>query len=109
MGPGGAAAALSVKWTVSRLDTQYQWYELDGQWNWEPITRRVRVVTGTVALGSGPQVIAVPVEWGEYEVVAEDAEGGTAAASATFSAGWYVSAEAEASPDRLEVSLDKAS
>ena len=30
----------SVDWTLSRIDTTYQWYELDGNWNYEPITRR---------------------------------------------------------------------
>ena len=34
-------------WTLSRVETDFQWYEADGVWNYEPITRRSRVANGT--------------------------------------------------------------
>jgi hypothetical protein len=104
LGDGLRPVTEEVSWAVNRVETLYQWYELDGAWSWEPQTRRVRVAEGTLALAEGPGAIEVPVEWGKYEVVTEGASG--AAASATFYAGWYAPAQAEDSPDRLEVSLD---
>ena len=39
-GPRRASALGPVDWTLSRVDTTFQWYEVDGNWNYEPITRR---------------------------------------------------------------------
>ncbi|MEM1301479.1 MAG: MG2 domain-containing protein, partial [Pseudomonadota bacterium] len=43
----------SVTWTLNRVETRYQWYQLYGDWNWEPVTRRTRIATGTVVTGDG--------------------------------------------------------
>ncbi|WP_210528243.1 alpha-2-macroglobulin family protein [Rubellimicrobium arenae] len=107
LGPEMAPETMTVAWTVNKLETRYQWYSLDGDWSWEPVTRRVRVSSGQTALdGRSPATVRVPVEWGRYEIVAEQLDGDHAAASATFLAGWYAPASAEESPDRLDVSLD---
>ena len=45
---------MRVKWTLNRVETRYQWYQLYGNWNWEPVTRRTRVATGEAQLGSDP-------------------------------------------------------
>lgn len=102
LSPDLAPVAMPARWRVDRLETTYQWYEVEGSWNWEPVTRRERIAEGEVAL-DGPATIAVPVTWGAYEVTIE---GDGTAASATFSAGWYAAPGAEAAPDRLAVSLD---
>ena len=97
-----------VRWVLNRIDTDYQWYSLDGQWNWEPITTRSRVTEGVAEPGADPAEIAVPVEWGQYELVAEPASGSGGQASVTFSAGWGAVANAGSpTPDRLQVLLDK--
>ena len=97
-----------VRWTLNRVTTRYQWYQLYGNWNWEPVTRRSRIATGEATLGAAPVAISAPVDWGEYELVVERTDGTYAAASVDFYAGWYVSADAAATPDRLEMSLDRA-
>jgi uncharacterized protein YfaS (alpha-2-macroglobulin family) len=107
LSPDLQPAAMPVRWTLNRVETRYQWYQLYGDWNWEPVTRRTRIATGQVALGAGPLPLTHPVEWGEYELVVEDANGGPIAASAKFYAGWYVAADATSTPDRLDMSLDK--
>ena len=33
-------------WTLNRVHTRYQWYQLYGNWNWEPVTRRERIASG---------------------------------------------------------------
>ncbi len=105
--PESKAAAMKVKWTITRIETNYQWYQNSGSWNWEPVTSRTKVAEGTADLGAEPAKISVPVQWGEYEVLVERTDGAPAASSTSFYAGWYAPADASDSPDTLELSLDK--
>ena len=99
--------AMTLRYTVNRVETQYQWYQQNGNWMWEPVTSRNRVAEGEVALTAEASEIAVPVEWGEYEILVEATGDLQAATSTTFYAGWYASADASATPDTLELSLDQ--
>jgi uncharacterized protein YfaS (alpha-2-macroglobulin family) len=106
--PDGRAAPATVEWTVNRLETNYQWYALYGQWNYEVTTTRTRVAGGRADLSaSGPVEVSAPVDWGSYEIVIETTGADYTATSAEFYAGWYAPADASATPDTLEVSLDK--
>ncbi len=107
-GPDGTATALPVKWELNRIEINYQWYQQYGQWQWEPITTRTRVLTGEATLGAVPVGIAAPVTWGEYELLVERTDTPFAASSTRFSAGWFAAADAAQTPDTLELSLDKA-
>ena len=108
IGPDVRLMALPVKWTLNRIETQYQWYRQYGNWNWEPTTTRTRVAEGAAALGAdGPVSVAAPVQWGEYELKVESADGDFVASSVSFYAGWYAPADASETPDTLELSLDK--
>ena len=102
-----AALPMQVRWTMNRIETRYQWYQEYGDWNWEPITTRKRIATENAALGSDPLQVSAPVEWGRYELVVERLEGGYVASSSDFYAGWYAPADTSATPDTLELSLDK--
>ena len=105
--PEAKAAPMKVKWTITRIETNYQWYQNGGYWNWEPVTSRSKVAEGTADLGSEATKISAPVKWGEYEVLVERTDGTRAASSTSFYAGWYAPADATDSPDTLELSLDK--
>ena len=107
VGADGKAAAMGARWELVRVETTYQWYQSYGNWMWEPVTRRERVAEGEVALAA-PSEIAVPVKWGEYVLTVTQADGGTAVTSVPFAAGWFAAADAAATPDTLELSLDKA-
>jgi alpha-2-macroglobulin len=98
---------MTLRYTVNRVDRQYQWYQQNGNWNWEPVTSRSRVAEGEVTLATEATEIAVPVNWGEYEIVVEGAGDLRAATSTTFYAGWYAAVDASATPDTLELSLDR--
>lgn len=98
---------MRVRWTLNRVETRYRWYQLYGDWNWEPTTRRTRIATGEADLGSDPLSLHHSVDWGEYELVVERIDAGYAASSYDFYAGWYVSADASQTPDRLDLSLDR--
>ena len=104
---GETAVALPVKWTVNRVDYDYQWYQSYGNWSWEPVVSRSIVAEGTATLGTTPVEIAADVDWGSYEILVERTDGGKASTSMEFYAGWYAPADASATPDTLELSLDK--
>lgn len=100
---------LPVAWVLDRVETDYQWYQMWGRWNWEPVTTRVRVAEGEGVAGglAAPLRIAAPVGWGHYELRVEPADGAPGAASVAFDAGWYAGADVSATPDMLEIALDK--
>ena len=107
VGADGALTSLPVTWKVVRVDYDYQWYQFLGNWNWEPVVSRTPVAEGTATLGSAPVEIATKVDWGTYEILVERSDGGRSASSMEFYAGWYAPADASATPDTLELSLDK--
>jgi uncharacterized protein YfaS (alpha-2-macroglobulin family) len=98
--------SLPVKWTVNRIETRYQWYQMYGNWNWEPTTRRIRVASGSATLGQEPTQVQAATEWGEYELVVESASAPYVASAVNFYAGWYGAGEGTDTPDRLDVSLN---
>lgn len=101
-------ASRAVRWTLNRLETTYQWYALYGQWNWEATTLRHQVSSGALILDAeGPQRISAPVDWGDYELVVEAADGPYTASAVTFSAGWYAPADRSRTPDTLDLTLDQ--
>ncbi|PIE14195.1 MAG: PAN domain-containing protein [Rhodobacterales bacterium] len=105
--PSLKPAAMPVRWTINRVRTRYQWYQEYGRWNWEPITSRRKVASGSATLGQEPLEITSAVEWGQYELVVEAEDGSDIGASVSFYAGWYAPADVSTTPDTLELSLDK--
>ncbi|MGO4908302.1 alpha-2-macroglobulin family protein [Pseudorhodobacter sp. W20_MBD10_FR17] len=107
VGPDETAVPMAVKWELSRIETRYQWYQEYGNWYWEPVTSRERVADGVANLGAAPLDISGAVQWGEYELEVEQTDGGSASTTQQFYAGWYAPADVTATPDTLELSLDK--
>lgn len=105
--PDGSRISQDIEWTLNRVETRYQWYQLYGNWNWEPITRRSRVATGMARIDADPLRLSAQVDWGRYELIVETADGAYVAASEDFYAGWYAPADSSDTPDTLELSLDK--
>jgi uncharacterized protein YfaS (alpha-2-macroglobulin family) len=98
---------LPVRWTLNRIDTQYQWYQYGGAWAWEPLTRRIRTATGEMRLTPAPAPLVLPTQWGEYELVVEQTAAPYAVTSLLFSSGWYGGGDSAATPDFLAVTLDR--
>ncbi|SEQ17598.1 alpha-2-macroglobulin family protein [Thalassovita taeanensis] len=107
LGPDLKPLPMRVRWTLNRVERRYQWYQQYGNWEWEPITTRKRITSAEATLGSTPLEVAAPVEWGSYELEVERLDGGYVAAATSFYAGWYAPADASATPDTLELSLDR--
>ncbi|SON56309.1 hypothetical protein HDIA_2768 [Hartmannibacter diazotrophicus] len=102
------AEAKGLSWTLEKVDRHFQWYKVDGSWNYEPVELTKRVANGTVdASADSRPTIESAVEWGEYKLTVTDPSGQLLPASTTFDAGWYVEAKAADTPDALKVSLDK--
>ena len=108
IGADMAPMDMQARWTLNRVETRYQWYQEYGNWNWEPITTRSRIARGEARLGAEPVRVAAAVGWGRYELVVERSDGPYVASSEGFVAGWHAPADASATPDTLELSLDKS-
>lgn len=107
---GKPVATDKLEWTLTRLDTNWQWYRRDGQWTYEAVTVKRKVGNGTAAtLADGPGKISQKITWGRYRLDVASTEPSGPAASMTFSSGWYTSGDAVDSPEQLDVALDKPS
>ncbi len=107
VGPDLGPVPMKVTWTVNRIETNYQWYQYSGNWNWEPVVTRTLVKQGEVDLADTPVEVSAPVQWGQYELIVQKSDGSDTATSTSFYAGWYVPADTSSTPDTLELSLDK--
>ena len=104
--PNDASIQMPVRWTLNKVETRYQWYQLYGNWEWEPTTRRIRQDTGEMTLGATPATLTTPTQWGEYELLIERVGAPYAASSVRFYSGWYGGDGATDTPDRLDLSLN---
>ena len=110
LGPDGKQAdAKQFRWELSRLDTRWQWYHRDGQWNYETLSTARRITQGTADASDGkPARIEAKVDYGRYRLDVTTGDTGGPKTSVTFNSGWHASDNIE-SPETLEVALDKAS
>lgn len=104
---GEKIASDGINWTLSRVDTNYQWYRNGSTWQWEAITTTRDVANGTVDTPDGGSVtVGANVDWGLYRLEVEGAE---TSSSYEFYAGYYYAAAGSDTPDTLQVALDKTS
>lgn len=110
VGDDAKATPMTLHWELTRVDTNYQWYQINGSWEWQAVTSRARVGEGDAKVtASGPVEIAAPVTWGDYELTVARSDGQKAVTSVQFYAGWYAPADVSSTPDTLQLSLDKPS
>ena len=106
--PDGKPLARSgLHYQLLKVETSYQWYRQDGQWNYEPIKRTERVADGTVDVAADkPARLSLPVKWGRYRLEVSTGDPNGPVTSLTFDAGFYADASTN-TPDLLDVALDK--
>jgi uncharacterized protein YfaS (alpha-2-macroglobulin family) len=105
---GAALAQKGLRYQLSLIETHYQFYKRDGQWNFEPVKTTTRVSDGKLDTAADkPGHLALPVHFGRYRLEVASADGNGPVTTVDFDAGWYVDASAD-TPDMLEVALDKA-
>ncbi|MDI1346024.1 MAG: alpha-2-macroglobulin [Pseudolabrys sp.] len=106
---GATLARKGLKYELLRIETSYQWYRQNGQWEFEPIKRTERASNGTLDTTAGkPARLSLPVKWGRYRLEVSEGGANGVVTSLTFDAGFYAESSAE-TPDLLEVALDKPS
>jgi alpha-2-macroglobulin len=104
---GTRTAITGVEWTISRIETNYQWFSRDGRWDYEVIKNERKAGNGVIDIAAAaPARISAPVEdYAQYRISVKKTGEETAETSFTFWNGWDGGGSATA-PDRLELTLD---
>ncbi|WP_417310677.1 alpha-2-macroglobulin family protein [Devosia sp.] len=102
---GDAVAADGLAWTLSRIETNYQWYRDGGAWKWEAVTTNRVVADGEIdVMADAPASVSAPISWGRYLF---EVEGAGTSSSYEFYGGYYYADAGSDTPDTLQVALDK--
>uniref|UniRef100_UPI003F9CD43F alpha-2-macroglobulin family protein n=1 Tax=Roseiarcus sp. TaxID=1969460 RepID=UPI003F9CD43F len=95
-----------AEWSLYQVTNDYQWFNSDGRWNYEPVKSSKRVASGVVDIGAeAPAKFSAPVQWGAHRLDVKTLDGEET--SLTFDVGWSGTASAD-TPDNAVVTLDKA-
>ena len=104
---GARGVRKGVAWSLYKISEDYQWFNSDGRWSYEPVKSSKRIAEGTVDIGAdAPAKIAAQVGWGRHRLDVKTPDGEQT--SVTFDVGWSGTASAD-TPDNVVVTLDKAS
>ncbi|HEY4115523.1 MAG TPA: alpha-2-macroglobulin [Rhizomicrobium sp.] len=105
---GKRIALNNVNYSWVREVTTYQWYQDNGEWKYQSVTRDRLIASGTMNIAaSGAVKMAQAFPWGDYRLTVSDPKTG-AASSYRFYSGWAASAAGDR-PDRIPVAADKPS
>ncbi len=106
--PDGKTLAKSgLHYDLLKVESNYQWYRQNGQWQYEPVKRTERVANGALDVTADkPARLSLPVKWGRYRLEVSTGEPNGPVTSLGFDAGFYAESSAD-TPDLLEVALDK--
>lgn len=106
---GETIAKQGLVWSLSRVETNYQWYRQSGTWKWEAVTTTRRVADGAIdTIAADPVTIAAQVDWGRYRLEVESTGPAPTSTSYEFYAGYYYAEAGSDTPDTLQVALDKS-
>ncbi len=108
--PEGEREAIEgARWTLTKIERNYQWYRSNNYWNYEAIESESRVADGRIDIAAtgDPAALSLPVGWGRYRLDIESDNPAGPVASFAFNAGWFVEATSTETPDGLEIALDK--
>ena len=105
-GNGKRVALKGLQYSWVREVTNYQWYQDEGNWKYQAVTRDRLITSGTMAVAAqGTVRIGQAMPWGTYRLTITDPNTG-AASSYRFYSGWAASAAGDR-PDRIPVAADK--
>ena len=107
-GDGKRAAAKGLRWELLRETWQYDWYSQNGMWRHRVQVRDIPIDSGAVDIAAGGAAnLSRTLPAGRYRWEVTDGATG-AASSLRFHVGWWVEAELPDVPDKMTVTLDKA-
>ncbi len=101
-----ALSGLTFSWV--REDTNYQWFQTNGEWRYQPTTRDRLIISGGISVaGNASARLEQALPYGTYRLTVTDPKSG-AASSVRFYSGWSASSAGDR-PDRIPVAADKPS
>ncbi len=107
-GDGKRVALSGLTYTWVREDTNYQWYQDNGNWKYQAVTRDRLITSGNLDVDAAkPARLGQAFPWGSYRLTVSDPKSG-ASSSYRFYSGWAASASGDR-PDRVPVASDKPS
>jgi uncharacterized protein YfaS (alpha-2-macroglobulin family) len=94
-----------VEWSLYQVTNDYQWFNADGRWGFEPVKSSKRVASGTINIrADAPAKFSAPVTWGGHRLEVKTLNGEET--SFAFDVGWSGTASADV-PDNVVITLDK--
>jgi uncharacterized protein YfaS (alpha-2-macroglobulin family) len=108
LGADGKQIADQVEYSIERITYDYQWYQSDGRWRWQSVTREREVDAGTLTLkADAPTSLSKRLNWGPHHLTVKDTRANTTT-TLTFYVGWWGGSRgAEDAPDTLKVASDR--
>ncbi|HZZ61291.1 MAG TPA: alpha-2-macroglobulin [Roseiarcus sp.] len=104
---GSRVARKGAEWSLYQVTNDYQWFNADGRWTFEPVKSSKRVASGTIDIGADePVKFSAPIRWGAHRLEVKTLDGEET--SFAFDVGWSGTASADV-PDNAEVTLDRTS
>ena len=104
---GTRTARKAVSWSLYQINEDYQWFNTDGRWSYEPVKSSKRLAAGSIDIDpQAPAKFSAPVAWGRHRLDLKSADGEET--SISFDVGWSGTAGPD-TPDNVVVTLDKAS
>jgi alpha-2-macroglobulin len=98
-------ARKGAAWSLYQVTNDYQWFNADGRWSFEPVKSSKRVASGTIDIGAdAPAKFSGRVGWGAHRLDIKTLDGEET--SVTFDVGWSGTASAD-TPDNVVLTLDK--
>jgi alpha-2-macroglobulin len=105
---GTRTDAAGLKWSVVKVDQNYQWYRDGNSWKYEPVEFTTKISDGVIdATAAAEAEVSAAVDWGKYRLEVQSPDEDGPASSVDFYAGYYVEAASVETPDGLEIALDK--
>ncbi len=106
---GNATTLTGARWSLAKIERNYQWYRSGSYWRYEAIDLEKKVADGVIDLAAdAPARLSLPVGWGRYRLQLEAAAADGPVTSVLFNAGWFVETKSTETPDGLEIGLDKS-
>jgi alpha-2-macroglobulin len=104
---GSRVARKGAEWSLYQVTNEYQWFNAEGRWSFEPVKSSKRIATGTIDIAAdAPVKFSTPIGWGAHRLEVKTPDGEET--SFTFDVGWSGTASAD-TPDNVVVTLDKTS
>lgn len=101
-----ALSGLTMSWV--REDTNYQWFQSNGEWRYQSSTRDRLITSGGMSIAANAAArVEQAMPYGTYRLTITDPKSG-AASSVRYYSGWAASSAGDR-PDRIPVSADKPS